>query len=535
MPSSRRVLKGSQRPLVIPRSAPAHNPATRIELTLKLRPRPKTAGLKKRIEAFFRAAPGRRRYFTPQEHASAFGARLADLAKVEAFARRYRLSVLERSAARRTIRLSGTVTQIQRAFGVRLRSVRVNAARYHAHRESVTLPGTVHGVVRAVFGLDTRPIARSRIADASAAGGISPRAVCQAYNFPANLDGSGQCVAVIELNEQNSLGALGTGYLAADLDQFFSGSGIKTPAFTAVPGANGAGNLPGLNVDADGEAALDLQVAAAAAPGASFAVYFGLNGPDGYYGAMSAAVHDAVRRPRVISTSWGDIEGNYSPQFRAEMEQLFVEAAALGITICASAGDLGSSGMEQGTSDNLPHPDYPASSPCVLACGGTSATFDNGAITAESSWNNGYPGGAGGGGVSELFPLPPWQKACSVPASPGKFAGRGIPDLAAHADPLSGYAIIVHGAPKARGGTSAVAPLIAGLLARINQARAAAGSGPLGFVNPSLYGNPKAFHDIVAGNNDIDGKLGLYSAQSGWDACTGLGSPDGTALLKILS
>jgi len=403
------------------------------------------------------------------------------------------------------------------------------------------LPRELKGAVSAVFGLDTRPLVERHFqpqpqADMGVGLGFSPRDICQLYSFPADLDGTGQCLAIIELNAPNNLGVMGTGYLPSDLDQFFAALGLKTPSVSAVGGAGGAGNLPGPNPPGDAEAALDIELAGAATPGASIAVYFGVNSEQGQCDAVAAAIHDTVRNPKVISISWGSAEGNFSPTFIGEMEQLLGEASTLGISICASAGDYGSSGKPERAADGIPHANYPASSPWVLACGGTTADVQNGRITSENVWNEGYEGGAGGGGVSELFPLPAWQASNNVPSSSQKkWAGRGIPDLAAHAGQDSGYRIVVNGAPMVLGGTSAVAPLMAGLLTRINQARAEVGRGPIGYVNPLLYKNPGAFRDIVSGSNDIDGSFGVYNAQVGWDACSGLGAPIGTSLVSLLA
>jgi len=169
--------------------------------------------------------------------------------------------------------------------------------------------------------------------------------------------------------------------------------------------------------------------------------------------------------------------------------------------------------------------DFPAASPFVIACGGTKLTLSGGTIGSEQAWNElSANEGATGGGVSEAFAIPSYQQNAKVPKAPNGFAGRGVPDVAGNADPQSGYSVFVDGKTAVIGGTSAVAPLWAGLLALINQSLEA----NVGFVNAQLYSAASAFHDITSGNN------GKYSAGPGWDACTGLGSPDGTALLAAL-
>jgi kumamolisin len=196
----------------------------------------------------------------------------------------------------------------------------------------------------------------------------------------------------------------------------------------------------------------------------------------------------------------------------------------MGVTVLAASGDSGST---DGSTDNTPNVDFPSSSPYVVGCGGTRLTLSGAKITAEVAWNELAAGeGATGGGVSGFFALPTYQQQAGVPKSPSGFVGRGVPDVSGDADPETGYNVIVDGSATVIGGTSAVAPLWAGLLARINQSL----GKNVGYVNPLLYAAKSAatFHDITSGTN------GTYSAGPGWDACTGLGSPDGTTLLVSL-
>jgi kumamolisin len=191
--------------------------------------------------------------------------------------------------------------------------------------------------------------------------------------------------------------------------------------------------------------------------------------------------------------------------------------------VCVAAGDGGSS---DGVTDGNAHVDFPASSPHVLACGGTRLQGSGNTIGSETVWNDGSQGGATGGGVSDAFPLPAWQNGAGVPVSvnPGARIGRGVPDVAGDADPATGYSVLVDGQSTVYGGTSAVAPLWAALIARINQQL----GKPAGFVNALLYTHAAALHDVTTGSN------GAYSAGPGWDACTGLGSPDGTRIATAL-
>jgi kumamolisin len=206
------------------------------------------------------------------------------------------------------------------------------------------------------------------------------------------------------------------------------------------------------------------------------------------------------------------------------LDEAFQAAAAMGITVCVASGDDGSS---DGVNDGANHVDFPASSPYALACGGTRLQASDGKIASETVWNDGVHGGATGGGVSRFFELPPWQKGLKVfnkrKASPLKM--RGVPDVSGNGDPDTGYKIRVDGTDAIIGGTSAVAPLWAGLIARINSITGT----PIGYINPRLYKHGKALHDIQQGNN------GHYSAGPHWDACSGLGSPNGMKLKSALA
>ena len=196
----------------------------------------------------------------------------------------------------------------------------------------------------------------------------------------------------------------------------------------------------------------------------------------------------------------------------------------MGVTVLAASGDDGAS---DGSTGGTPTVDFPAASPYVVGCGGTKLTISGTGISSEQAWNElSANEGATGGGVSEVFALPSYQQAAKVPKAPNGFVGRGVPDVSGDADPVTGYNVVVDGQSAVIGGTSAVAPLWAGLLALINQSLGT----NVGYVNPLFYSASvaPAFRDITAGSN------GSYSAGPGWDACTGLGSPNGAVLLKAL-
>ena len=521
-----------------------------IEITVRLRPRPGAPRLADFVDAQAQKLPVRRAHLTRAQFAARFGADPRDIARVEAFAHTRGLTVVRADPAARTVRLGGPASAFESAFGVRLREVRLGKVRFRGRTGPVTLPRELSGVVVGVHGLDSRPVARphlrlrkrrrsgrtrpggkSRAADGS---WTAPQ-VAQLYNFPAGLTGAGQCIALIELNDTDSSGKpTGAGYSASDLDSYFKGLGLPTPQVTAV-GVDGGANLPG-HSDSDGEVVLDIEVAGAVAPGAAVAVYFAPNTTDGFIDAVKTAAHDTVRKPSVISISWGgpeDPDGEEDSQFLDGLNEAIQEAAAMGVTVCVAAGDAGSQDMATGW-DGKPHADFPASSPYALACGGTRLTASGGKITAETVWNDGSSGGAGGGGVSNVYPLPTWQQGVGVPKSPDGSAGRGVPDVAGNADPETGYQIVLGGQSTVIGGTSAVAPLMAAWIALLNQSL---GTKTAGLISPQIYaaGARAAFRDIVSGNNDMTGQLGgLYAAAVGWDACSGLGVPDGTALLNAV-
>jgi kumamolisin len=377
------------------------------------------------------------------------------------------------------------------------------------------VPADLSGIVEAVFGLDNReqasPHFRRRRA-ASTAVSYTPLQVASAYGFPAGT-GQGQCVALIEL---------GGGFTAADLDTYFKGLGLATPSVAAVSVDGGTNSPTGDANGPDGEVMLDIEVVGAIAPQASIVVYFAPNTDAGFLDAITTAIHDTTNKPSVISISWGGSESTWTAQAMTSMDEAFQAAATMGITVCVASGDNGSSdGVSSGD-----HVDFPSSSPFALGCGGTSLQASGSSIRSEVVWNDGADNGASGGGISSFFALPTWQSGLKA-VDQGRstaLSKRGVPDVAGNADPETGYDVRIDGTDTVIGGTSAVAPLWAGLLARINQV-----SGkPAGYVNPQLYQNPKALRDITSGNN------GDFTAAAGWDACTGLGSPDGAALGGII-
>jgi len=463
------------------------------------------------------------------EYERRFGASAFDVQRVERFAASHGLAVVRTDPAARRVVLSGTVQQYNAAFGVDLQRFehQVGQSTYHFHQPGgpVHLPDDMHDVVTAVLGFDNRakarphfrinPVIRPPIRAARAVSdSFTPLQLAQLYDFPPG-DGRGQCIALIEM---------GGGYSDSDLQAYFGALGVPSPKVQAVSVDQAANAPTGDPNGPDGEVTLDVEIAGALAPAALIAVYFAPNSEAGFVDAVSAALHDSARHPSVISISWGAPESAWSQQTLTAFDDALQSAVALGVTVCAASGDSGSS---DGVGDGADHVDFPASSPYALGCGGTRMTASNGRIERETVWSSGNEG-ASGGGVSATFALPSWQKGLSVAAGGGAVSAlgrRGVPDVSADADPATGYVVHVGGTDTVVGGTSAVAPLWAGLIARINATR----GKPVGFVNALLYAQPGAFNDITSGNN------GDYSAAPGWDACTGLGTPVGTKVAAVLA
>jgi kumamolisin len=457
-----------------------------------------------------------------------FGADPEDVALVRAALGPAGLQVTEADPESRLVTVEGTLTALTGVFGAGLElfegvdPFRPGPVRYRRQTGDLRLPAELDGVVLSVVGLDTQPVARPEFhtPDGTPRRTYSPVELGRLYRFPPDADGTGQRLAVV---------SLGGSCHEQDLDDFFAGLGLPRPRIThiAVDGAESA-PPPGPATRFDLEMTLDLQISGALVPGAEILNYVTRNTGQGILLGLRAAVH-ASPPPTAISLSWGSPEITYSGQLALAMHALFEDAAALGITVCAASGDSGSA---SGMADGGPHVNYPASDPYVLACGGTTLIADpaTGTIHAETTWNTGAAS-ATGGGVSGVFDLPEWQATADVPTRSGsEETGRGVPDVAANADNNTGYRVLLGGNPICVGGTSAATPLWAALVCRLAQSL----GRPLGLLQPLVYRDLQAdsvtagFRDVVLGDN------GAYAARPGWDPNTGLGSPDGEALLTVL-
>lgn len=313
--------------------------------------------------------------------------------------------------------------------------------------------------------------------------------IAQAYSYPTQYAGKGYKCGIIEL---------GGGFGSADLKAYFAGLGMAVPNVVSVPVAGGVNKSDGPN-GADGEVLLDIEVAASVAPGAEFRVYFAPNTDAGFLAGIKQAFADGCR---VISISWGGPESSWSATSMDQFDAVFASARAAGVSIFVAAGD---SGSDDGTS--TPSVDFPASSPNVVGCGGTRLTVDaSGARSTETVWDDSDTSSATGGGVSKHFP------------------GRDVPDVAGNADPDTGYKVLVDAESAVIGGTSAVAPLYAGLALLLLEATAGSAFDLLKVI-PA---NPTVCFDVTSGDN------GAFRAGPGRDETTGFGVVDGLKLLSVL-
>ena len=462
------------------------------------------------------------------EYEARYGAAPADVQQVEVFASANGLALAQVNLAARTVLLTGKCCDFANAFQVQLARYESEGGSYRGRTGYVNIPTELKSIVTSVHGLDNRPQAQAhfRLAAQNSASAVAPAAsftslqIAQAYNFPGGLTGKGQTIGIIEL---------GGGFTQSDLDIYFSGLNISPSPTVVAVSVDGAQNQPTGDINGpDTEVMLDIEVTGAVAPGANIVVYFAPNTDAGFLDGINQAVMDTVNKPSVISISWGGPESTWTAQSLQSYNSALQAASAVGVSVCVACGDNGST---DGVTDGLDHVDFPASSPYSLACGGTTLSLSGGTISSEVVWNDLSTGnGATGGGISETFPIPTWQANANVPPSdnPGNFKGRGLPDVSGDADPATGYQVQVDGSSFAVGGTSAVAPLWAGLIALFNQSLGSA----VGYLNPNLYQSVATqagtFHDITSGNN------GDYSAGPGWDPCSGWGSPNGAALLTAL-
>ncbi|KAH0542990.1 hypothetical protein FGG08_002678 [Glutinoglossum americanum] len=510
-----------------------------VTVTIVLRRRPDGPPMPD-PESYVNTPPSQRQRLPADEFAALYGALPADIDRVTDFANSNDLTIVESNAARRTVALSGTVAQFNQAFAVNLCNYEHEVVRrpgddpqaetYRGRDGYIHVPEDLSESIVGVFGLDNRRITKRNGGDPPNTTTITVPQIMSLYRFPTN-SAAGQTIGIFSEN----------GYLTSDITEYYATlPGLTAPTLTDVS----------IDADNDGtpdsETTQDICIAATAAPGASIAVYFTRNSQKGWVDLVQRVAHPDPGDPicSVLSSSYyvsnGDdkktlADEGVSRAWVTALSMAFRDAAVQGVTVCIASGDTGT---ESKVGDGKAHVQYPASDPWILSVGGTTVGNVSGASFSEYVWNDTFFGGipgATGGGISDFFPLPPYQRRAGVPPSLNdRHSGRGVPDVAANASPNSGFPVIVGGAPAVGNGTSASAPLWAGLIAVIN---AAIGHN-VGFVNPALYTlGSSAFRDIVGApgpaDNGLKGVAG-YPAHPGWDACTGWGSINGTALLAGL-
>jgi kumamolisin len=529
-------LAGSARPEGSAAANTTVRPLTGTELaapavvTLHLREDPRTDGLAVRLARQHLSTGPRRRHIGAAELTTLHGAAAADVASVSSWATAAGLRVHRREGTPATVDVSGSLATLARAFGVELEGWRVRdprtgaVAAFRDHRDELSIPARLDGLVTAALGLSDRPLASSRLATlplgVTAAISYTPEELAAIYDFPVLQDGGAGTTITVGIAE------LGGAVHRADLAVFTAANPRLRVIEEAAQGW-GPTSDPG---GADVEVALDWQVIAGVfrrcAPQAdvNVVIKYAANTDRGFTNLIESFATDG-RNYTAVSTSWGAIEDRWTPAAMDVMDRAFQMGAVRGIVHSVAAGDNGSSALSL---DGRQHADFPASAPHAVGCGGTTLIAEGGVRLNEVAWNEIRVGqGATGGGVSAHFPVPRYQSSAGVrPVSAsGGAAGRGVPDVAANADPLTGYVIHYRGVESVVGGTSAVSPLWTALFAL-----ASASTGHrLGDVLPGLYAaRLPGFTDITTGDN------GGYRAQPGWDAATGLGVPSGRALCETL-
>jgi kumamolisin len=472
------------------------------------------------------------KYLTPEEFAEQFAPTQEDYDHVVAYAKSLGLSVTGTHSNRTLLNVSGPKESIESAFNLRLHSYqKPNGRTFYAPDNDPEVPGSVASIIHGVVGLDNHAVwstyhRRKRateelISDTAShaypsgpGGGYSPQDLVTAYNLTqVSANGSNQIIALFELG----------GYQASDIDAYTNYFGLPSAQLNniLVDGGSSSGIDP--------EVTLDIELALALAPASQIYVYEGPNSDQGVLDTYNRIATDNLAKQ--VSTSWGLGENLVNAQYLQAEQAIFLQMAAHGQTIYAAAGD-------SGAYDDYPSlslvVDDPASQPYVVGVGGTTLTVDpgSGAYSAELVWNDGVGNGAGGGGVSSVWPLPSWQTNVSTVFSK---TNRNVPDVSLNADPNTGYSIYYDGQWTTYGGTSCAAPLWAAFTACINQERVASQKPVLGFANPLLYaiglGSSYTvnFHDITSGNNLN------YSAGIGYDNASGWGSFNGANLFSSLT
>lgn len=479
-------------------------------------------------------------YLTPSQFNQLFAPTADTVQQVVTFIQSQGLNVTSVASNNLLIDVSGTVAQVQQAFGTQINTYQLGNQIFYANTTPPSVPAAISPFITSITGLDNsvqyNPLYRrltrnpahlhsSSSSHTSLVGqsGYSPKDLSAAYNATplqsAGVLGDNQTVALFELD----------GYRQSDVAQYFQTNNLGSPSITnvLVDNASGAAGQTALEVE------LDIEIVAAMAPHAHQLIYEGPNTTPGLNGTYNKIVTD--NQAQIVSISWGLCETSTGAAEVQTLDAIFKQAAAQGISLFAASGDSGS----YDCSDSNLAVDFPASDPYVTAVGGTNLQLNAGAYGSETAWANSSDthrspkGAGGGGGISNTFKMPSWQTGSGVQNHYSN-GNREVPDVSANADPATGYSVyctVTNAGCPASGwitvaGTSAAAPLWAASTALINQSLVSQGKSTIGYANPALYSlfnvpQPKApFHDITTGDNLF------YPATSGYDLASGIGSPD---------
>lgn len=472
-----------------------------------------------------------------------FGAKPESLDAVKTFAEKNNLSVLESDLRSGRVMLSGKSGDFQKAFSVELHDYATADGVVTSHTGAVALPKDLAPHVRAVFGVDQRIAASSNYkvqvlpeeiaaAEANQAGnnpvshdefmklgGYRATDIAHAQNIPLRTGGEGQHGAFI---------SVGGGIDLKDYNLFFAKQGLEQPKPLKIIEVDGAKNTPGNPHAGDIENALDGLQLQSMAPKAEISMILGPNNNKGLVDVFERGIfpRNGEAQNTVISASWGLAEHKQTTQVVNALSIAFRQAAIRGVQVFAGAGDNGARSISP-----TYQPEFPASDPNVVGVGGLKTVLNNeGKFASVSAWNEGESSSTGGG-VSKIFRLPRWQRDVGVPPNldTGK-VGRGVPDISTNAAKATGYPVRVGGEDIVIGGTSAGAPLYAGMMLNLNAELAMVNIKPITPLNPWMYARAKSgmFNDVTVGSNHG------YFSKEGWDPVTGLGWVDGLKMLDAM-
>jgi kumamolisin len=508
-------------------------------------------------------------YLNPQEFVQRYGPSLDDIDAVAAFAAKHSLQVGQVSGNGTVIRLVGSVSAVEGAFGVKLNTyVDADGRQFHVPDQGPTITADIAGRVIGVLGLDNsaKPQMYHSFAPASVvdsptalhvtgeAGGLAPADVQKIYGLTVSAtSGSGQTAGVFEMD----------GWAPADIAKFQKEFGIKAlkPTLVSVDGGNGEPQDEG----GQAETTLDIDMLTTLAPDLTAIDVYATPEPteDSSYEQQAVDIFNAMAsddKINVASVSYGiseldlagatvTVDGEIVDCMQAE-NQALEQMAVQGQTVCVAAGDAGAY-TDQEFFPDVPNTSDPGSQPYVLSVGGTKL-FDTATETyiSETSWadpddlGRGFDGTGGGGGISSVWQIPSYQLGLSTAINTqGSTSMRNVPDVSLYGDyDNGGYGIYISFAGFAPAwydvnGTSASSPLWASFLADVNSERNTNGLGEIGLANPAIYAAAENaatykadFHDIADGSNNL-----YYDAVKGYDNSTGWGSFKGDSLLATLA